>query len=86
MQNSKLEEEEKSYTGNAFDQIVKEDWKSEEDYKRAIVALQLQNQKYRNDLYEFGETVNKILEKTKIPQSNKTKTPNLEQQLELVRK
>ena len=28
MQNSKLEEEEKSYTGNAFDQLVKEEWKS----------------------------------------------------------
>lgn len=37
-------------------------------------------------MYELGETVNKILEKTKIPQSNKTNTPNLEQQLELVRK
>lgn len=41
MQNSKLEEEEqeKPHTGNAFDQLVKDEWKSEEDYKRAIVAL-----------------------------------------------
>lgn len=54
MQNSKLEEEDKSYTGNAFDEIVKEDWKSEEDYKKKIVALELQNEKYRNELYEFG--------------------------------
>jgi hypothetical protein len=37
-------------------------------------------------LYELGETVNKILDKTKLPQTNKTAPPNLDQQLELVKK
>jgi ABC-type uncharacterized transport system substrate-binding protein len=30
--------------------------------------------------------VNKILDKTKLPQSNKTNAPNLDQQLELIKK
>ena len=46
---------------NAFDQIINENWKTEDDYKRTIVSLELQNEKYRNELYELGETVNKIL-------------------------
>lgn len=46
-----------------------------------IIALELQNEKYRNELYELGETVNKILDKTKLPQTNKTAPPNLDQQL-----
>ena len=50
-----------------------------------IIALELQNEKYRNQLYELGETVNKILDKTKLPQNNKA-PPNLDQQLELVKK
>lgn len=45
----------------------------------------MQNEKYRNELYELGETVNKILDKTKLPSSNKA-PPNLDQQLELVKK
>ena len=36
-----------------------------------IIALELQNEKYRNELYELGETVNKILDKTKLPQNHK---------------
>lgn len=51
-----------------------------------IVALEIQNEKYRNELYELGETVNKILDKTRMPQSHKLAPPNMEQQLELVRK
>lgn len=51
-----------------------------------IIALELQNEKYRNELYELGQTVNKILDKTKLPQSNKNAPPNLDQQLELVKK
>lgn len=51
-----------------------------------IIALELQNEKYRNELYELGETVNKILDKTKLPNSNKAAPPNLDQQLELVKK
>ncbi len=50
-----------------------------------IIALELQNEKYRNQLYELGETVNKILEKTKLPKNIKA-APNLDQQLELVKK
>ncbi len=65
---------------------MNEEWKSEEDYKKMIIALELQNEKYRNELYELGETVNKILDKTKLPQTNKTAPPNLDQQLELVKK
>jgi hypothetical protein len=65
---------------------MNEEWKSEEDYKKMIIALELQNEKYRNELYELGETVNKILDKTKLPQSNKSAPPNLDQQLELVKK
>jgi DNA topoisomerase IA len=34
-------------------------------------------------LYELGETVNKILDKTKVKKDN---TPNLESQLEVIRK
>ena len=45
-----------------------------------IIALELQNEKYRNELYELGETVNKILEKTKLPKNVKA-APNLDQQL-----
>lgn len=70
---------------NAAEQLLKEEWKSEEDYKKMIIALELQNEKYRNELYELGETVNKILDKTKLPQSKAT-PPNLDQQLELVKK
>ena len=81
---SKLEEQ--PDTGNAFDRLVNEEWKSEEDYKKTIVTLELENQKYRNELYELGETVNKILQKTKVPQSNKNQPPNMEQQLQIVRK
>lgn len=33
---------------------MKEEWKSEEDYKKMIIALELQNEKYRNELYELG--------------------------------
>lgn len=50
------------------------------------MTLELENEKYRNELYELGETVNKILEKTKIPNSSKNQPPNMEQQLEIVRK
>ena len=50
-----------------------------------IVSLELQNEKYRNELYELGETVNRILEKTKLPQQ-KQQPPNLDRQLQLVRK
>ena len=50
-----------------------------------IISLELQNEKYRNQLYELGETVNKILEKTKLPKNIKA-APNLDQQLELVKK
>jgi hypothetical protein len=71
---------------NAARQLISEEWKSEEDYKKMIIALELQNEKYRNELYELGETVNKILDKTKLPQSNKAAPPNLDQQLELVKK
>lgn len=56
-----MQEEDDIDTGNAFDKLVNEQWKSEDDYKRTIVALELQNEKYRNELYELGETVNKIL-------------------------
>ena len=35
-------------TPNAFDQIINENWKTEDDYKRTIVSLELQNEKYRN--------------------------------------
>ena len=45
-----------------------------------IVSLELQNEKYRNELYELGETVNRILEKTKLPQQ-KQQPPNLDRQL-----
>lgn len=55
----------------------------EEDYKRLIITLETENEKYRNELYELGETVNKILDKTKVKKDN---TPNLESQLEVVRK
>ncbi len=34
----------------------------------------------------MGETVNKILDKVKVPTKAHTHTPNLEQQLELVKK
>lgn len=71
---------------NNADKLMNQEWKSEEDYKRMIVALEIQNEKYRNQLYQLGETVNKILDKTKLPQSNKANTPNLEQQLQLVKK
>ena len=66
--------------GNAAEQLLREEWKSDEDYKRMIIALELQNEKYRNELYELGETVNKILEKKKLPSHNK-QAPNLDQQL-----
>lgn len=46
---------------NAYDKIINDSWKTEEDYKKQIVTLELQNEKYRNELYELGETVNKIL-------------------------
>ena len=46
--NSDREEEEQPDTGNAFDRLVNEEWKSEEDYKRTIVTLELENEKYRN--------------------------------------
>ena len=65
---------------------MNEEWKSEEDYKKMIIALELQNQKYRNELYELGQTVNKILDKTKLPQTHKNSPPNLDQQLQLVKK
>lgn len=71
---------------NAAQQLLKEEWKSEQDYKKMIIGLELQNEKYRNQLYELGETVNKILDKTKLPQTNKTAPPNLDQQLQLVKK
>lgn len=67
-------------TLNAARQLMNEEWKSEEDYKKMIIALELQNEKYRNQLYELGETVNKILEKTKLPKNVKA-APNLDQQL-----
>ena len=55
----------------------------ERDYKRLIITLETQNLKYRNELYELGVTVNKILDKTKAKKDN---TPNLESQLEAIRK
>lgn len=55
----------------------------EEDYKRLIITLETQNEQYRTELYELGETVNKILDKTKIRKDN---TPNLEAQLEVIKK
>ena len=54
----------------------------ERDYKR-LITLETQNLKYRNELYELGVTVNKILDKTKVKKDN---TPNLESQLEVIRK
>lgn len=33
---------------NAARQLITEEWKSEEDYKKMIIALELQNEKYRN--------------------------------------
>lgn len=36
---TKPQEEEDPDTGNAFDKLVNEQWKSEDDYKRTIVAL-----------------------------------------------
>ena len=35
--------EEQPDTGNAFDRLVNEEWKSEEDYKKTIVTLELEN-------------------------------------------
>ena len=70
---------------NLARQLIAEEWKSEQDYKKMIIALELQNEKYRNELYELGETVNKILDKTKLPQNHKA-PPNLDQQLQLVKK
>jgi hypothetical protein len=35
-------------TLNAARQLMNEEWKSEEDYKKMIIALELQNEKYRN--------------------------------------
>ena len=71
---------------NQAEQLMQEEWKSEEDYKKIIISLELQNEKYRNELYELGETVNKILDKTKLPQTTKAAPPNLDQQLQLVKK
>jgi len=69
--------------GNIVDKLIDEPWRMEEDYKRLIITLETQNEKYRNELYELGETVNKILDKTKVKKDN---TPNLESQLEVIRK
>ncbi|CAM6005741.1 unnamed protein product [Sphagnum balticum] len=60
--------------GSIVDKLIDEPWRMEEDYKRLIITLETQNEKYRNELYELGETVNKILDKTKVKKDN---TPNL---------
>jgi hypothetical protein len=39
---------------NQAEKLMNEEWKSEEDYKKMIIALELQNEKYRNELYELG--------------------------------
>ena len=36
---------------NQAEKLMSEEWKSEEDYKKMIIALELQNEKYRNELY-----------------------------------
>lgn len=64
--------------GSIVDKLIDEPFRMEEDYKRLIITLETQNEKYRNELYELGETVNKILDKTKVKKDN---TPNLESQL-----
>ncbi len=69
--------------------MVKQQWKTEEEYKKNIIALEVKNEKSRNELYELGETVSQILDKSNLNNSNKRgkrNTPNMEQQLLLVKK